>query len=602
MSGLPRVQAAVRRRLADDRFLIVGLLLLFAASTILWDWRYRHGQPYDIDESGYLSISLADFHSLGAGGLISWIKQVESASPWSPLTTMMSTPFYLVFGPKALAGLLSPLVYMLVAIAATYALARRMLPRPAAWIAVVLVASTPLVINYSRDYIFAAAATGVVAVALLCFERSDQMRSRPWSLLFGVAVGLLPLARTMAVAFLPAFAIVVVLAVALHPKPVRRGLNAGVAVVAAVVTAASWLAVNGNGTLVWRYLTQYGYGAASHEYGVQHSLLSYQAWLTTLRYFVAYLYLPHLTLFTVGAVLTLGLVVKYVARVGGPAVPALLRHPLAPCVVLLAEGFTALSSSGNGGDAFSAPLVVPLSVISGWALWRVLGHRPRLVAALVSIPVLFAVLPSLPVNWLFSGSWQVTLPQLGSTMVASGQGVIQRYEASDVPGTNTDAGQLAIGHAWVAANQLMADRIAAAAAPNAVVGYGFRHLMVNVNSINLVRGFRDQPAFLETMVPREQTGDTVAGYRSWLTQGQGAAVCVLLSATGLEDEMTPTVSGSLMGKAAQQVRVPGDRPVAAARRANRHRVATAAHLPGAVGRPDTARFRFDCHGSPDDVD
>ena len=550
--GLPKVQAVARRWLADDRVLIVGLLLLFAAFTILWDWRYRHGQPYDIDESGYLSISLADFHSLGAGGLISWIKQVESASPWSPLTTMLSTPFYVVFGPKALAGLLSPLAYMLVAIVATHALARRILPRPAAWIAVVLVASTPLVINYSRDYIFAAAAAGVVAVALLCFERSDHLRSRLWSVWFGVAVGLLPLARTMAVAFLPAFAIVAVLAVALHPERARRGLNAGIAVVAGVITAASWLAFNGNGTLVWNYLTQYGYGSASHEYGVQHSVLSYQAWLNTLKYFVAYVYLPHLILYTSGTVLTVGLVVTYVARRGGSAVPALLRHPLTPCVVLIAEGFTALSSSGNSGNAFSAPLIVPLGVISGWALWRVLGGRPRILTALVAIPVLFALLPSLPVNWAFSGTWQVTLPQLGSTIVASGQGVIQRYEASDVPGTNTNAGQVAIGHAWIAANQLMADRIAAAAAPDAVVGYGFRHLMVNVNSVNLVRGFRDQPTFPVVMVPREQIGDTVTAYRSWLTQGQGAGVCILLSATGLANEMTPTVSGPLMGQAAQQ--------------------------------------------------
>ena len=451
MSGLPRVQAAVRRRLADDRFLIVGLLLLFAASTILWDWRYRHGQPYDIDESGYLSISLADFHSLGGGGLISWIKQVEAPSTQSPLTTLLSTPFYLVFGPKALAGLLSPLVYMLVAIAATYGLARRILPRPAAWIAVVLVASTPLVINYSRDYIFAAAATGVVAVALLCFERSDQLRSFRWSLLFGIAVGLLPLARTMTVAFLPAFGIVVLLAVTLHPERARRGLNAAIAVVAAVVTAASWLAFNGNGTLVWNYLTQYGYGAASHEYGVQHSLLSYQAWLATLRSFAFYVYLPHLILFTLGhrdyggaGRASTSSAVGRMALLGGIAPPA--------------GAFCSADRRGLHG-----PLLV------GQQRRRVLRPARRSAVPRVRLGTLAGVRAAshgLRLAWCHPGAVRgaavasgqlaavrelaVTLPQLGETIVASGQGVIQVYEASGAPGNNTNAGVLAdrsgLGH------------------------------------------------------------------------------------------------------------------------------------------------------------
>ena len=141
------------------------LLTAFAVSTVAWDAHWRHGQPFDIDESGYMVTALADLHNLASGGLISWIKAVDAPNIQSPLTPAITTPFFLIFGVHGLSALLVPLAFMLGAITLTFALARRIMPKSAAWAATVLAATCPGVINYSRDYIFAAAATVAVILA-----------------------------------------------------------------------------------------------------------------------------------------------------------------------------------------------------------------------------------------------------------------------------------------------------------------------------------------------------------------------------------------------------------------------------------------------------
>lgn len=90
----------------------------------------------------------------------------------------------------------------------------------------------------------------------------------------GVCLGLIPLSRTMAVAYIPAIVLAVVIVVAAgHDRRVRL-VNGCLAASASLVVSASWLAVNGNGRLVWEYLTAFGYGAARDHYGQAHPAFS----------------------------------------------------------------------------------------------------------------------------------------------------------------------------------------------------------------------------------------------------------------------------------------------------------------------------------------
>ncbi|MCU1658661.1 MAG: hypothetical protein JWO57_3317 [Pseudonocardiales bacterium] len=105
---------------------VLGLTLAaFTVSSIGWDLAYRRNQPFDIDESGYLKLSLNDLHGLTRGGLFGWVRAVEAPVGQAPLMTAATTPLYLVFGHRAMAALLAPLLFSLITIAVTFALARR---------------------------------------------------------------------------------------------------------------------------------------------------------------------------------------------------------------------------------------------------------------------------------------------------------------------------------------------------------------------------------------------------------------------------------------------------------------------------------------------
>ncbi|MCU1671004.1 MAG: hypothetical protein JWP40_3931 [Blastococcus sp.] len=549
------------RRLAENRFLVL-LLVGFALSSVIWDLLNRRGQPYDIDESGYLGFSLMDFQSLGRGGLLAWAEQVVAPSIFSPLTTALTTPVYLVLGPRPLAALMVPLLFSLIAIAATYGLARRVAGESVARGAAVLTASVPVIIQYSRDYHFAAAATAVTAAALYFLTRSDGMSSRRWSVAFGVAIGLLPLARTMTVAFIPGFAAAVIVILIANGERLRRLANAVLAGVTAICVAALWLGPNGNGQAVWNYLTGFGYGSASTQYGTDQPLFSFGAWLTTLQVMGNYVLLPHLLLFMAGAIASVAVVLRLLFSSGGIRrfvsagnIRRIALSPLLPMASVVGLGLVALTSSANHGSAFGAPLVPAMCILSVWAL-RSVFHRLRwTVSIAIGIAAVIATVPLLPIPWALTGTWTVALPEVGTVAVASGQGVISQYlqqgRAGSAALTVRDPGLVAVGREWAAENRLTADHLQGRYGDRALVAMGFRHRHLNPNSVNLAQMAAGNRPLPLVMVQRESTEDTIDAYRTWLRDGTAATSCLLLTASGSKNEFEPLTTEATMTAAAK---------------------------------------------------
>jgi hypothetical protein len=558
-AGVSRGQALFHR-LAENRFIVV-LLVGFALSSLIWDLLNRRGQPYDIDESGYLTLSLLDFQGLGRGGLVGWAEQVVAPSIHAPLTTALTTPMYLLFGPRPLAALMVPLLFSLIAIAATYGLARRVAGEWVARGAAVLLASTPVIIQYSRDYHFAAAATAVTAAALYFLMRSAGLSSRGWSLAFGVAIGLLPLARTMTVAFIPGFAAAVVIILLANPERPRRLANAVLAGVTAIAVAALWLGPNGNGQAVWNYLTGFGYGSASTHYGTEQPLWSYGAWLTTLQVMGNYVLLPHLLLFVAGAIASLTVVLRLLVSGGGsrrfnPAgtIRTVALSPLLPMASVVGLSLVALTSSANHGSAFGAPLIPAMCILSVWAL-RSVFHRVRwTVSTAIGVAAVIATVPLLPIPWALTGTWTVTLPEAGTFAVASGQGVISQYlqrgRAGSAALTHRDPGLAAVGREWAAENRLTAEYLQGRYGNRALVAMGFRHRHLNPNSVNLAQMAASNGPLPLVMVQRESTEDTIDAYRAWLRDGTAATSCLLLTASGSKNEFEPLTTEATMTAAA----------------------------------------------------
>ena len=276
---------AVILRLRRRELWAFGVVLLLAAAIgVRWLWLFRRGQPYDIDEGSYLSIAIANRLGLSHGGISGWLSSVLTPSIQAPLMTAATTPVLVLAGPDPIAALAVPLGFWLIAVAATFALGRWVGGPRVGWLAGLLMLGAPVLVNYSRSYNFAIAATATIALVLLAFARSGNLERPGWSAALGLFLGLTALARTMTLAFLPAVLVAMVVAVAAGLHRARRAVNAAVAVVVGLAVAFPWYRVNGS--RVYDYLTSFGYGSRAAEYGTAEPFFSQAAWRTTGRYLV----------------------------------------------------------------------------------------------------------------------------------------------------------------------------------------------------------------------------------------------------------------------------------------------------------------------------
>ena len=209
-----------------------------------------------------------NYNALLHGGLREWIFSIESPNAASPLTSALASLLFLTTGPRPAYGIFIPLLSCVVLIVAIYTIARQCGDRLLAILTAIVVATTPLLVVYSRSFHFAMPSTACTTLALLCLIRSEQGGRWPWVIAFGVFVGLMPLARTMTVAFVPGLGVAaLVYAVAAPDERLKRIGRLAISGVVACATALTWLFFNGR--YVADYLLSFGYGARAEEYGTR---------------------------------------------------------------------------------------------------------------------------------------------------------------------------------------------------------------------------------------------------------------------------------------------------------------------------------------------
>ncbi len=337
--------------------LVVALITAFVVSRAAWIYRYRVGQPLDIDEAGYLAMAMTDFNGLTSDGIVGLVKVANNLGFQAPLSSVLAALFFVVTGPKTTAGLLVPLGLGALTLIATWLWARTAANKYIALVATALVCATPIFFDYSVSFNFAITATCAFTLAMMAYTFSTKLESLPWSLAFGLFVGMIPLARTMALAFIPGLIIAVAIQVlASRDQKAKRILHALCAAVAAILVAATWYWTNWRGVV--EYLTSFGYGNRSVEFGPKQTPLSPEMWLGVVRYVIDSVYLPMAILMLVTGVLAiafaLGLLRNRGARYGIRRIAQSQLFPAA-CVVLF--GLMALATSSNRGSGFLLPLI-----------------------------------------------------------------------------------------------------------------------------------------------------------------------------------------------------------------------------------------------------
>ncbi len=331
----------------------VALVVVLVAVNVAWWHAHRAGGPVDLDEAWYLDLA---FHASGPGHRVLTAPYVLWREPsfQAPLLPALTLPLHYGLGRTLAVSYLVLSVVLAALVAATYLLGRR-LTTTAGWalLAAAVTATLPGIVDYSRHYHFALAATTTFTAGLLTLVRTRRFTHRGWSLGFGLALGLLVLSRTIMLAFAPGLVVAAVWSVTRLPRGERSAAwrNLALALGLAALVAGSWYVFSFRS--VWHYLTGWGYGEQSRQYGAA-SIASARFWLGDAAAVVGEgLYLPTAVLLLAAAVLgtTTGAWRRSCTWRRVADSDALL------VAVPLALGAAALLSSRNDGTGFVLPLL-----------------------------------------------------------------------------------------------------------------------------------------------------------------------------------------------------------------------------------------------------
>jgi hypothetical protein len=425
-------RAWARLRAEPQLVALAACIVLLALVHVWWLVRFRQGFPLDIDESGYLSSAFGSLGALKTGGVHNFWQSVQHQGQNAPLLPMTTAVVDLAIGGmRVIPSMLVQLPFYAVLLLASYGIGRRAGGPWSGLLMAVVVGTVPWITDFARTYHLVIPSTAMYTAATYALLASDGLLLRRFAIVFGVAAGLALLARTMLIAFVPALVVAAVV-VALVAAGERRArlTNLALALAALGLTAATWYATSLRPAL--DYLRSHGYGTGSAPYGPSESPLSIDYWTHELGLAVnRALYLP--LAIVLGAAFLLAAVARLRERraPGRPSLPALRAWVAGDAFVLLvvvAEGYLALTSSRNDGTGFVVPLLPPLIGLALLARARLPWPRARtaLAAAFVAV-ALFNVLMKADVLSAPSEQRALDVPLLGSLQVADGAGYLQQH-------------------------------------------------------------------------------------------------------------------------------------------------------------------------------
>jgi 4-amino-4-deoxy-L-arabinose transferase-like glycosyltransferase len=536
--------------------------LIVAAGTLLlvginlwWVLTYRHGFPLNVDEAGYTSIALTDHLGFHNGGLHGWWSAFQTQTPNAPLLPLVTSALMIV-KTGVMDGFVVLIGFFALLVVATYGIGERLAGPRLGALAALAVGTSEGALLFAREYVFALPAAALMSCALYALLRSERMRRRRWAIACGVAIGLMVLARTMAVAFLPGLlAVALIGMLAIERDDLRRRfVNLALGALAAVLVAATWYYHNLEP--VYDYLTSFGYGTKSAYYGANHSAVSWGRFKAVAETFVHDdLLVPMSALVLIGLVALLVVAVRRLAAAGDRRAEALRLAASQPFAVgfVIAAGVAALMTSRNGGNGFSLPLSMllpPLAVVS-------LRYYRVATAPVVALVAAIGALNVAATSSLWEGLAKphlVSTPAFGEQPWLSGTPRPVDSIRAQVPGPATRFVDRDLG--WREADERVAAellrRIYAGGLESGVAAFSSRNRAISSNSVELALLLHHDTSIPFTQLEAEPT-DTVGNYVKQLRNPEHGPPGMLLTMNRNADDFPPLVTQSNAEAAAREV-------------------------------------------------
>lgn len=179
------------RRLPTVLTLFLLALIIVVQVTVNLYWVHQNVTLIGRDAAGHLERSVvadALMTPLSPRALFAAITLTDDYRP--PLLYLFSVPFYHLFGPDMDSAQALNVALLAVILGLTFVLARRWLTDGWALFATLLVGFLPMIAAMSRLYYMENLLTALLLINLLALLNSEGFTRRPWSILWGISLGL----------------------------------------------------------------------------------------------------------------------------------------------------------------------------------------------------------------------------------------------------------------------------------------------------------------------------------------------------------------------------------------------------------------------------
>ncbi|MFN0207899.1 MAG: ArnT family glycosyltransferase [Planctomycetota bacterium] len=242
---------------------LTGILVALWMIAVDRDGSYIQAPSYDI--SGFHAKSLQLKHDIESGGLGGlWRFWGESPSAHAPFVPLCSALLMFIFGESRAAAESILGISMFLFHFATFAWIQKIYNRGTAWASVLLLATFPICISYSRSFLFEYPSAAFCAVAAWGFVSSNVFGKWPGTLTFGAFAGIVSICRTGAPVYFVGVGAASIVAILYQPNRPARFLKLAAASLLAMAIAATWYIPNFSA--LFNYIFGYTFGEKALYY------------------------------------------------------------------------------------------------------------------------------------------------------------------------------------------------------------------------------------------------------------------------------------------------------------------------------------------------
>lgn len=521
----------------------IAVVAIWFFSGIIWIFNRAPALPLDIDEAGYIGFAVRNCKNLISNGLPGFVNAVLSRQTFAPLQPFIGTVFGCTTNPNL--ELIIPLL------ASTFFIWEFMRLQNHPFFGLLFIVICPVYLQFSTNFGFAMLSSTAFALSALYATHSNFFEDLRYSIYSGAALSIALLSRTMFSAFfvIEIVAEIIILLFFFRKNSLLRIRNFTISISLPLLIAGPWYISHWNS--VFGYLTSFGYGTHAKEYGTVSGIFNWTAWKFEWLVF-SQNYFTTISLF--GIFLLLGLLIfqlsrqlrKYLKRsenllfkneryvmlhrIKMDALPGIFYF-------LLCFGmFLAMSSTMNVTSAGLLPTLLILALVISFATeFVVVPNFLRVVGSSFVFLILISVclIEFRPNQILKLGS----STYIKATSARSGYYLARGFDSSGSNGINSLNSKK-----WV----LSINNLAKNGRNSHCLVFGFRHSILNVNSVNLQLYYDNAELSYLTQIDPIQTSSP-ADYVKWIKSFP--TDCLVFTDSSVKGQFPPAPNLSFLTQA-----------------------------------------------------